>query len=173
MQVIVSISECSPVILFVKDVNHLLGSSPRAYSLFKKMLNKLSGRFLVIGSHFLGADEDSSDVDVDVTELFPYILETKPPKEEAHLQTWKTQMDNDIAKAVNEAFVAHTEGVLSAYNLECGDLSSIPPDDYLAFGKYLEHIIAPAVSYHLMNNMEPKYKNGRLILSSTRLVNLS
>ena len=64
---------------------------------------------MVIGSHFLGADEDSSDVDEDVTELFPYILETKPPKEEAHLQTWKTQMENDIAKVVNETFVAHTE----------------------------------------------------------------
>ena len=173
MQVIVSISECSPVILFVKDVNHLLGSSPRAYYLFKKMLKKLSGRVLVIGSHFVSDDEDSSDVDEDVTELFPYILETKPPKEEAHLQTWKTQMENDIAKVVNETFVAHTEGVLSAYNLECSDLSSIPRDDYLAIGKYLKHIIAPAVSYHLMNNMDPEYKNGRLILSSTRLVNLS
>ncbi|PUZ55742.1 hypothetical protein GQ55_5G236800 [Panicum hallii var. hallii] len=168
-KVIVSVSECSPVILYVKEVNDLLDSSPQAYSLFKKMLNKLTGRVLVIGSHFVSADQDSSDVDEDVTELFPYILETKPPKEEAHLQTWQTQMENDIAKAANEAFVTHTEGVLSAYNLECGDLSSIPPDDYLAIGKYLKHIIAPAVSYHLMNNMDPEYKNGRLILSSTSL----
>ncbi|RLN21792.1 ribosome biogenesis ATPase RIX7-like [Panicum miliaceum] len=166
-KVIVSVSECSPVILYVKEVNELLGSSPRAYSLFKKMLNKLSGRVLVIGSHFVSADQDSSDFDEDVTELFPYILETKPPKEEAHLQTWNTQMENDIAKAANETFITHTEGVLSSYNLECGDLSSIPPDDYLAIGKYLAHIIAPAVSYHLMNNMDPEYKNGRLILSST------
>ncbi|TKW15475.1 hypothetical protein SEVIR_5G239100v4 [Setaria viridis] len=168
-KVIVSVSECSPLILYIREVNVLLGSSPRAYDLFKKMLNKLSGRVLVIGSHFLTADEDSGDVDEEVTELFPYILETKPPKEESHLEKWKTQMENDVAKAQEESFVTHTAGVLSAYNLECGDLSSIPRDDYFTIGKYIENIIAPAVSYHLMNNKDPEYKNGRLILSSTSL----
>ncbi|OEL17291.1 Spastin [Dichanthelium oligosanthes] len=168
-KIIVSVSECSPVILYIRDVIALLGSSERAYSLFQKMLNKLSGRVLIIGSHFLNADQDSSDIDEDVTELFPYILETKPPKEEAQLKKWKTQMEKDFAKAENENFIIHIAGVLSEYNLECGDLSSIPQDDHVPIAKYLENIITPAVSYHLLNNKDPEYKNGRLILSSTSL----
>ena len=62
---------------------------------------------------------------------------------------------------------------MSSYNLECDDLSSISLDDYVEIASYLEDILAPVVSYHLMNNQDPKYRNGRLILSSTRLVNLS
>jgi hypothetical protein len=173
LQVVVSVSECSPLIVYIREVAVFLGSSPRTYDLFKKMLSKLSGRVLLVGSHFLTADEDSGDVDEEVTELFPYILETKPPKEEAHLEKWKTQMENDVAKSLKESFITRTAGVLSAYNLECDDLSSIPQDDCCTIGKYIENIIAPAVSYHLMNNKDPEYKNGRLILSSTRLVNLS
>ncbi|CAO2179149.1 unnamed protein product [Urochloa humidicola] len=168
-KVIDSISECGPVIVYISQVNNLLGSSPRAYSLFKKMLDKLSGRVLIIGSHFLTGDQDSSDVGETVTELFPYILETKPPKEEADLQKWKTQMENDLEKAKDEAFITHAEGVLAANNMECGDLGSIPRDEYPVMRKYLEYFIGSAAAYHLMINKNPEYKNGRLILSSTSL----
>lgn len=127
-----------------------------------------------MGSHFLNnVGEDSANVDEVVTQLFPYILETKPPKEEAHLEKWNTQMENEMAKNLDEAIITQAAGILASYNLECDDLSSIRRGDYLIIGSYLEDIIAPAVSYHLMNNKDPKYKNGRLILSSKRLVNLS
>ncbi|CAL4948651.1 unnamed protein product [Urochloa decumbens] len=168
-KVIDFVSECSPIIVYISQVNELLGSSPKAHSLFKKMLSKLSGRVLIIGSHFLNGDQDSDDVGESVKELFPYILETKAPKEEAHLQKWKTQMESDLEKAKDEKFKTQAEGILAAKNVECGDLSSIPRDEYLVMGKHLEDIIAPAVAYHLMKNKGPQYKNGKLTLSSTSL----
>ncbi|XP_062206156.1 peroxisomal ATPase PEX6-like isoform X2 [Phragmites australis] len=168
-KIIVSVSECSPVILYIRDVNLFLDSSERAYSMFQKMLNKLSGRVLIIGSYFLNADQDSDDVDEDVSDLFPYILETKPPKEEDHLEKWKTQMESDMAKIQSEMFINYVTEILSANNLECGDFSSVSPDDYVAITNYINEIMAPAVSYHLMNNKDPEYKNGRLVVSSTSL----
>ncbi|CAL4975209.1 unnamed protein product [Urochloa decumbens] len=168
-KVIDIVSECGPVILYISQVNDLLDSSPKAHSLFKKMLSKFSGRVLIIGSHFLNGDQDSGDVGESVKELFPYILETKAPKEEAHLQKWKTQMESDFKKVKDEKFKTQAEGILAAKNVECGDLSSIPQDEYLVMRKYLEDIIAPAIAYHLMNNKRPQYKNGKLTLSSTSL----
>lgn len=140
--------------------------------MFQNMLNKQFGRVLIIGSHFLDANQDSDDINKDLTDLFPYILETRPPNEEAHLQRWRRQMKNDMIKARDEILTHQIAGILSSYNLECDDLSSISSlDDYVDIASYLEDILAPAVSYHLMNNQDPKYRNGRLIISSTRLVN--
>lgn len=139
--------------------------------MFQKMLNKQFGRVLIIGSHFLDDNQDSDDINKDLTNLFPYILETRPPNEGAHLQRWTRQMRNDMIKARDEILKHQIVGGLSSYNLECDDLSSISLDDYVEIASYLEDILAPAVSYHLMNNQDPKYRNGRLILSSTRLVN--
>ncbi|KAJ1284389.1 hypothetical protein BS78_03G200000 [Paspalum vaginatum] len=168
-EVVVSASECSPVILYIRDVDVVLGSSERAYSEFQKMLNKLSGRVSIIGSHFLDDKEDCCDVDDYVIDLFPYILETCPPKDAAHLEKWKTQMEKDMEQSKIEFLTNQVSGVLSTYNLECDDLSSIPGDDHVTILSYLDDILAPAVSYHLMNNKDPEYKNGRLILSSTSL----
>jgi len=77
-----------------------------------------------------------------------------------------------MIKARDEILKHQIVGGLSSYNLECDDLSSISLDDCVEIASYLEDILAPAVSYHLMNNQVPKYRNGRLIISSMRLVNL-
>jgi len=53
--------------------------------MFEKMLNKQFGRVLIIGSHFLDDNQDIDGINKDPTDLFPYILETRPPNEEAHL----------------------------------------------------------------------------------------
>jgi hypothetical protein len=95
----------------------------------RKLLNKLSGRVLIIGSQFLDGDEDIDDVDKDVRDLFPYILQTKPPKEEARFQKWKTQMETDLAKARTDLFVKLVTEVLSANRLDCDDLSSVSPHE--------------------------------------------
>ncbi|XP_066306587.1 uncharacterized protein [Miscanthus floridulus] len=168
-KIVVSASACSPIILYIRDVDIILRTSPRAFCMFQKMLNKQFGRVLIIGSHFLDDNQDIDGINKDLTDLFPYILETGPPNEEAHLQRWTRQMRNDMIKAQDEILKHQIVGGLSSYNLECDDLSSISLDDYVEIASYLEDILAPAVSYHLMNNQDPKYRNGRLILSSTSL----
>ncbi|KXG32842.2 hypothetical protein SORBI_3003G213100 [Sorghum bicolor] len=157
-KIIVSASACSPVVLYIRDVDIILRSSPRVLCMFQKMLNKQFGKVLIIGSHFLDANQDIDDINKDLTDLFPYILETRPPNEEAHLQRWTRQMRIDMIKARDEILAHH-----------CDDLSSISLDDYVEIASYLEDILAPAVAYHFMNNQDPKYRNGRLILSSTSL----
>ncbi|KAG0538377.1 hypothetical protein BDA96_03G230700 [Sorghum bicolor] len=58
----------------------------------------------------------------------------------------------------------------SILELGCENSPVVPlQDDYVEIASYLEDILAPAVAYHLMNNQDPKYRNGRLILSSTSL----
>lgn len=138
------------------------------------MLSKLSGRVLIIGSYFLESDEDSDDVDVVVSDIFPYILDTKPPKEETDLVKWKTQMEEDTKKTKCQIFTNMIAEVLSANSLVCDDLDSLDPDDELKIiANYMEEIMAPAVSYHLMDNKVPEYRNGKLIIPSERLANLS
>ncbi|KAF8779201.1 hypothetical protein HU200_002878 [Digitaria exilis] len=167
-KVIVSVSECSPVILYIRDVDMVLQNSERTYSMFQKMLNKLSGRVLIIGSYLLTGDTDNY-VDKDVSDLFPYILETKPPKEKAQYEKWKTQMETDAAKIKTDIFIKLITDVLSANKLECDDLSSLSLDEMGPIQTHLFDIIAPSVSYHLMNQKDPEYKNGKLIISSKSL----
>ncbi|KAL6615605.1 hypothetical protein ACP70R_037875 [Stipagrostis hirtigluma subsp. patula] len=150
-KILVSVSEGSPIILYIRDVNQFLAASERAYSLFQKMLKKLSGRVLVID------------------DLFPYVLETKPPEEKSDLDKWKEQMEEDSAKSQSHEFQNCVTEVLSTNNLQCDDLSSVSPDDHEAIASYIYEIMAPAVSYHLMNTKDPEYKNGKLIISSTSL----
>ncbi|KAF8657509.1 hypothetical protein HU200_060071 [Digitaria exilis] len=167
-KVIVSVSECSPVILYIRDVDMVLENSERTYSMFQKMLKKLSGQVLIIGSYLLTGDTDNY-VDKDVSDLFPYILETKPPKEKAQYEKWKTQMETDAAKIKTDIFIKLITDVLSANKLECDDLSSLSLDEMGLIQTHLFDIIAPSVSYHLMNQKDPEYKNGKLIISSKSL----
>ncbi|KAM0843251.1 hypothetical protein ACQ4PT_057839 [Festuca glaucescens] len=169
-KIITSISESSPVIIYIRDVNLLLGVSDKAHSMFKKMLSKLSRKVLIVGSHYLKSDEDSYYVDDDVSDLFPFILETKPPKENTQLVKWKTQMEEDTRKTLSQVLTNVVAEGLSANSLECDDLDSLDPDDdFKAIANYLEEIMAPAVSYHLMNNKDPEYRSGKLIISSQSL----
>uniref|UniRef100_A0A0D9V332 AAA+ ATPase domain-containing protein n=1 Tax=Leersia perrieri TaxID=77586 RepID=A0A0D9V332_9ORYZ len=169
-KIIVSASEISPVILYIRDVVELLGGSEKTYCMFQKMLNKLSGRVVVIGSQFLDSDQDRDDIDEPVCALFPCILETKPPKEKELLEKWKTQMEEDSKNTHNQLVQSYIAEVLSENSLECEDLSSInADDDFKIIVHYLEEIIAPTVSYHLMKNKDPKYRNGNLVISSESL----
>uniref|UniRef100_A0A453F2Z5 DUF7751 domain-containing protein n=2 Tax=Aegilops tauschii subsp. strangulata TaxID=200361 RepID=A0A453F2Z5_AEGTS len=168
-KMITSVSECNPVIVYIRDVNLLLGASDAACSMFKKMLSKLSGRILIIGSYFLESDADGDDVDEVVSDIFPYILETKPPKEETDLVKWKTQIEEDTKKTKGQIFTNMIAEVLSANSLICDDLDSLDPDDDLqTIASYVEEIMAPAVSYHLMDNKVPEYRNGKLIIPAER-----
>ncbi|XP_040380234.1 peroxisomal biogenesis factor 6-like [Oryza brachyantha] len=168
-KVMVSVAENHPVILYIRDVDHLLHRSQRTYSLFQKMLGKLSGQVLILGSRLLDSDSDHRDVDERVSSLFPFHVDIKPPEEESHLDSWRTQMEEDIKKIQILDNRNHIIEVLSANDLDCDDLSSICQADTMILSNYIEEIIVSAVSYHLNHNKDPEYKNGKLVLSSKSL----
>ncbi|KAI8002804.1 DExH-box ATP-dependent RNA helicase DExH3, partial [Camellia lanceoleosa] len=125
-KVLVSVSETSSIILYIRDVERLL-QSQRLYKLFDRMLKKLSGSVVILGSRMLDPDEDCEEVDDRIAE------------------------------------------VLAANDLECDDLGSICNADAMVLGNYIEEIVVSAISDHLMNNNDPMYRNGKLVISSKSL----
>ncbi|GMP69602.1 hypothetical protein CsSME_00028801 [Camellia sinensis var. sinensis] len=63
----------------------------------------------------------------------------------------------------------HIIEVLVANDLDCDDLGSICVADTMVLGNYIEEIVVSAVSYHLMNNKDPEYGHGKLVISSSSL----
>ncbi|GMP95139.1 hypothetical protein CsSME_00044300 [Camellia sinensis var. sinensis] len=63
----------------------------------------------------------------------------------------------------------HIIEVLAANDLDCDDLGSICAADTMVLGNYIEEIVVSAVSYHLMNNKDPEYGHGKLVISSSSL----
>ncbi|TYI85554.1 hypothetical protein E1A91_D04G004300v1 [Gossypium mustelinum] len=59
--------------------------------------------------------------------------------------------------------------VLAANDLECDDMGSICQADTMVISNYIEEIVVSAISYHLMNNKDPEYRNGKLVISSKSL----
>ena len=62
----------------------------------------------------------------------------------------------------------HIAEVLEANDLVCDDLGSICQADTVILSNYIEEIVVSAISYHLMNNKDPEYRNGKLLISSKR-----
>lgn len=170
VQVLMSVSKTNPIILYIRDVENLFFRSQRMYSLFQKMLTKLSGRNLILGSRMLDLDSDCKEVDGRLAMLFPYNIEIKPPEDETHLAGWKSQLEEDMKMIQIKDNRNHIAEVLIANNLECDDLSSICLADTMLLSNYIEEIVLSAVSYHLMNNKDPQYRNGKLVISSKRSV---
>ncbi|KAA8539987.1 hypothetical protein F0562_026679 [Nyssa sinensis] len=168
-KVLVSFSENSSIILYLRDVERLLLQSQRLYKLFDKMLKKLSGSVLVLGSRMLESDDDCGEVDERLALLFPYNIEIRPPEDETHLIRWKTQLQEDMKKIQFQDNKNHIAEVLAANDLECDDLGSICHVDTMVFSNYIEEIVVSAISYHLMHNKDPEYRNGKLVISSKSL----
>lgn len=165
---LVSISETGCIILYIRDVEKFLSQSSRLYRLFDRMLKKLSGSVLVLGSRMLDLDDDYGEVDEKLSLLFPYNIEIRPPEDENHLLSWKAQLEEDMKKIQIQDNKNHIAEVLAANDLECDDLKSICHEDTLVLSNYIEEIVVSAISYHLMNNKDPKYHNGKLVISSKR-----
>ncbi|KAL0321497.1 UNVERIFIED_CONTAM: Spastin [Sesamum calycinum] len=127
-KVLVSVSQTSCVILYIRDVERNFLQSSRIYKLFDKLLKKITGSVLVLGSRILDLDEDSGE-------------------------------DNKN----------HIAEVLAENDLECDDLGSICHADTMVLSNYIEEIVVSAISYHLMNNKNPEYRNGKLVISSNSL----
>ncbi|KDP22199.1 hypothetical protein JCGZ_26030 [Jatropha curcas] len=166
---LISISERSSVILYLRDVEKLLLQSERMYILFSKFLKKLSGSILILGSHIVDQEDDCKEVDERLTMLFPYNIEIKPPEDETHLVSWKAKLEEDIKMIQFQDNKNHIVEVLAANDIECDDLASICHADTIVLSNYIEEIVVSAISYHLMNSKDPEYRNGKLVISSKSL----
>jgi hypothetical protein len=169
-QVLASVSERNSIILYLRDAEKILLQSQRMYTLFEKMLKKLSGNVLILGSRMLDQEDDCREVDERLALLFPYNIEIKPPEDETHLVSWKAQLEEDMKKIQIQDTKNHIAEVLAANDIECDDLSSICHADTMVLSNYIEEIVVSAISYHLMNNKDPEYRNGKLVISSKRWI---
>ncbi|KAB2608724.1 hypothetical protein D8674_011892 [Pyrus ussuriensis x Pyrus communis] len=168
-RVLVFVSSTSPIVLYLRDVDKLLSRSQRIYNLFQKMLKKLSGAVLILGSRIVDLSGDNREAEERLTALLPYNIEIQPPENESHLVSWKTQLEEDMRMIQVQDNKNHIMEVLSANDLDCDDLGSICIADTIDLSNYIEEIVVSAVSYHLMNNKDPEYRNGKLIISSNSL----
>ncbi|XP_039065269.1 uncharacterized protein LOC120210639 [Hibiscus syriacus] len=168
-RVLASVSKTGPIILYIRDVEKLILQSENFYNLFQKMLNKLSGPVLILGSRMLDPEDDYNEVDDRLAVLFPYNVEIKPPEDETRLHSWKVKLEEDMKMLQIQDNRNHIAEVLAANDLECDDLSSICSADTIVLSNYIEEIIVSAISYHLMNSKDPEYRNGKLVISSKSL----
>ncbi|KAK4431399.1 hypothetical protein Salat_0902000 [Sesamum alatum] len=168
-KVLVSVSQTSCVILYIRDVDRNFLQSSRIFRLFDKLLKKITGSVLVLGSRILDLDEDSGEVDERLRLLFPYNIEIRPPEDETHLVSWKTQLEEDMKRIQLQDNKNHIAEVLAENDIECDDLGSICHADTMVLSNYIEEIVVSAISYHLMNNKNPVYRNGKLVISSNSL----
>ncbi|GMI99642.1 hypothetical protein like AT4G28000 [Hibiscus trionum] len=168
-KVLVSVSKTDSIILYLRDVEKLLLQTEQLYNLFQKLLNKLPHSVLILGSRMLGQEDDYREVDERLSVLFPYNIEIKPPEDENHLDSWKAKLEEDMKALQVQDNRNHIAEVLAANDLECDDLSSICHADTMVLGDYIEEIVVSAISYHLMKNKHPEYRNGKLVISSKSL----
>ncbi|XP_028793480.1 uncharacterized protein LOC114749156 [Neltuma alba] len=189
-KVVVSVSEKSSIILYIRDVNRIFLESEQLYKLFQEILEKLSGPILILGSQitdiedewsedellgnewlpcFVPPPEAGAEVDERIAALFPYNIQIKPPKDEHNLQNWKTQLEGDKKTIQSQDNQNHIAQVLAEMDVECKDLNSINHEDTEVLSKHIEEIAVSAVSYYLMNTKDPEYHNGKLVISSESL----
>ncbi|KAL3021537.1 hypothetical protein AAZX31_05G198300 [Glycine max] len=133
------------------------------------MLKKLSGPILILGSRVIDSGNDYEEVDEKLNSLFPYNIEIRPPEDESHLVSWKSQLEEDMKMIQVQDNKNHIMEVLAATDLDCDDLDSIFVADTMILSNYIEEIIVSAISYHLMKNKDTEYRNGKLVISSNSL----
>ncbi|XP_021757580.1 probable spastin homolog Bm1_53365 isoform X2 [Chenopodium quinoa] len=163
-KVMVSVSRTYPIILYLRDVDMLLFRSQKLYRLFQKMLQKLSGPVLILGSRITHSDSNDDDIDDMIIDVFPYNIDIKPPEDETRLVSWKSQLEVDLKMIQIQDNRNHIIEVLAANDVECDDLGSINVEDTFVLSRYIEEIVVSAISYHLMNNKH-EYRNGKLLIS--------
>ncbi|XP_027364141.1 putative cell division cycle ATPase isoform X1 [Abrus precatorius] len=166
-KVLVSISETGSIILYIKDVEKLFLRSPRLHNLFQNLIKKLSGSVLILGSQIF--EDDCPDVDEKLTMLFPYHIKIKPPRDEIHLGSWKTKLEEDKKIIQFQDSRNHIAEVLAASDIDCDDLDSLCHANTMLLSDSIEEIVMSAISYHLMETKCPEYRNGKLVISAKSL----
>ncbi|XP_057450019.1 uncharacterized protein LOC130741210 isoform X2 [Lotus japonicus] len=168
-KVLVYVSKTFPVVLYLRDVDKLLHRSQRMYKLFQQLLKKLSGPILILGSQVLNSSDDCLKVDERLTSLFPYNIEIMPQEDESNPVSWKSQFEEEVKRIQTQDNKNHIMEVLAANDLDCDDLNSICVADTMILSDYIDEIVMSAVSYHLMNNKDPEYRNGKLVIPCSSL----
>ncbi|KAM0902472.1 hypothetical protein ACQ4PT_019291 [Festuca glaucescens] len=85
-KVLHSVSKKTPIVLYIRDVEKFLHKSPKMYLLFEKLLTKLEGPVLLLGSRIVDMDfDDEDELDDRLSALFPYNIDIKPPENENRL----------------------------------------------------------------------------------------
>jgi len=86
------------VILYLRDIERLLFRGPKTYFIFHKMIKKLSGPILILGSRILGSQERScyGDTEEKLSFLFPYTIDIKPPDNNTEQGSWKSKLEEDM-----------------------------------------------------------------------------
>jgi len=107
-------------------------------------------------------------VDEKLAQLFPYNIDVRPPEDESNLVNWTAQLEEDMKAIKFQDNKNHIAEVLAANDLICDDLGSICHADTITLSNHIDEIVMSAISYHLMNNKEPEYRNGKLVISSNR-----
>ena len=167
-KVLVSVSATSPIIVYLRDVEKLL-ESERFYKLFQRLLNKLSGPVLILGSRVLEPEDDCQEVTERTSTLFPYNIEIKPPEDESQLMSWKSRLEDDMKMIQIRDNKNHIAEVLAANDIECDDLASICHADTMCLSNHIDEVVVSAITYHLIHTKEPEYRNGKLVISSKSL----
>ncbi|WJX71006.1 hypothetical protein P8452_55050 [Trifolium repens] len=169
-KVLVSISGTDSVILYIRDVEKLVLRSPKLFNLLQKMIKKISGSVLILGSQILlDLEDDCKELDERIGRLFPYNIQIKAPEDEIHLGSWKCQLEEDMKIIQFQDTRNHIAEVLAENDIDCDDLNSICHGDTMILSNYIEEIVVSAISYHLMNTKEPEYRNGKLVISANSL----
>lgn len=173
-KVLVSTSEAGSVILYIKDVEKVFLGSPRMYRLFQKLLNKLSGSVLILGSRPYDSKDNCTKVNEKLTMLFPYNIEIKPPQDETRLKIWKSQLKKAMKKTNLKDYTTLIAEVLAANDLYCDDLDTLDHNDMTTIlSNQTEEVVASAIFHHLKDTKNPKYRNGILIISAKSLCHVS
>ncbi|CAN7006362.1 hypothetical protein IGI04_010030 [Brassica rapa subsp. trilocularis] len=167
-KVLVSVSATTPLIVYLRDVEKLL-ESERFYKLFQRLLNKLSGPVLILGSRVLEPEDDCQEVSERTSSLFPYNIEIKPPEDESQLMSWKSRLEDDMKMIQFQDNKNHIAEVLAANDIECDDLASICHADTMCLSNHIDEVVVSAITYHLIHTKEPEYRNGKLVISSKSL----
>ncbi|KAL8134926.1 hypothetical protein AgCh_009802 [Apium graveolens] len=116
----------------------------------------------------LESDDACRDIDEKIMKLFSYTINIKPPGDESSLMSWKSQLEEDTKTIQSQDNKNHITEVLAANDLECYDLDSICQADSKVLNDHIQEIVVSTLTFHLMNNKEPEYKNGKLLTSSKR-----
>lgn len=95
-KVLHKVSKKSPIVLYIRDVEKFLQKSPKMYLLFEKLLTKLEGPVLLLGSRIVDMDFDDDELDDRLSALFPYNIDIKPPENENCLVSWNSQLEEDM-----------------------------------------------------------------------------
>ncbi|KAG6399363.1 hypothetical protein SASPL_140841 [Salvia splendens] len=168
-KVLTKVSNISPIILYLRNVEPLLGRSQKLYIMFQKMLKKLSGSVVILGSRIVDQEDSYASVDDNIYSLFPYNIEIRPPTDDNNGVNWKAKLEEDMKMFQYQDNKNHISEVLAANDIACDDLGSVCMADTMVLSNYIEEIVVSAISHHLTNVKEPDYRNGKLVISSSSL----